>query len=181
MSRNRRSGGRRRQPSSRSNSQVGGISARAVPGANVWELVHPPGARERMDDIAEVRRMIEAGEYEIAQDELRWLLAGCGDFIEAHRLLGELALLDHDLRLARGHFGYGFELGVAAADRAGTMLTFPYTRPANQALLECGKGLAHCLSELSKPQLAQQVLRRLLQLDPTDPLNARQLLSEFGT
>ena len=36
--------------------------------------------------------MIDADELEIAQEELRWLLSGCNEFIQAHRLLGDLAL-----------------------------------------------------------------------------------------
>ena len=58
--------------------------------------------------------MMEAGEVDIAIDELRWLLSGCSDFIEAHRLLGELALAENDLPLARAHFGYAYSLYVSS-------------------------------------------------------------------
>ena len=63
--------------------------------------------------------MIEAGEVDIAIDELRWLLGGCSDFIAAHRMLGEAAMLESDIPLARGHFGYAFQIGVKALDQAG--------------------------------------------------------------
>jgi tetratricopeptide (TPR) repeat protein len=123
--------------------------------------------------------MIEMGEYDVALDELRWLLNGCGDCIEAHRLLGELALLNDDLKLARGHFGYAYEIGVAAIDQARAAGPFPYERASNQAFLECGKGLASCLTDLGKTSLARQVLERLVQFDPTDPLGAKQMLAEL--
>ena len=51
----------------------------------------------------------------MAIDELRWLLEVCRDMIEAHFLLGKLAVeAEHDVPLARGHFGYAYQLGVKA-------------------------------------------------------------------
>jgi len=135
----------------------------------MWELVHPPCALERADDLEEVEQMIGVGEVEVAQDELRWLLDGCSDFVTAHRLLGELAIAAGDLPLARGHFGYAFEIGLGAlpADFAGGL---PYRIPANQAFFEAAKGLAHCLRELDRTTMALAVVRKMLALDPTDPL-----------
>lgn len=148
------------------------VRVRRRSGERAWELVHPRCAQERMDDLEEVHQMLAAGETEIAVDELRWLLDGCGDFIAAHRLLGELALADGDLKLARGHFGYAYEIGLSALP-----LPFegqlPYRLAANQALLEAAKGLAWCLHELNKPKLARRVLAQLLRLDPADPLGVQ--------
>ena len=76
-------------------------------------------ARDRQEDLEEVRKMLDAGEVEVATDECRWLLNGCSDCLEAHRLLGEIALAENDLPLARGHFGYAYRLGEQALDRAG--------------------------------------------------------------
>ena len=120
--------------------------------------------------------MIEGGEAEIARDELLWLLNGCSDCLLAHKMLGEMALADHDLRLARGHFGYAFEIGSKALDRAGAKGNLPYRLPANQAFFEAGKGLAYCLRELGKPALAAEVVSRLVACDPSDPLGVRSLL-----
>ncbi len=120
--------------------------------------------------------MIEGGEAEIARDELLWLLNGCSDCLLAHKMLGELALADQDLRLARGHFGYAFEIGSKALDRAGAKGSLPYRLPANQAFFEAGKGLAYCLRELGKVDLAADVVARLLACDPSDPLGVRNLL-----
>jgi len=134
-----------------------------------WKLVHPSCVREREEDIAEVRRMLDEGEVDVAIDELRWLLDECGELIEAHRLLGEIALADGDLPLARGHFGYAFELGRAAA---GPVLdgTLPGHLPENAALHESAKGLAWCLHAMGRDKLALEVVRQTLAWDPQDPL-----------
>jgi hypothetical protein len=127
-------------------------------------------------DLEEVRGMLEAGESHIAIDELRWLLDDCHEFLAAHRLLGELALADDDLKLARGHFGIAFHLGAHAAKKAKG--TLPYAREANRDFLESGKGLAWCLMQLEKPEMARDVIEQMLKLDPSDPLNVRSLGDE---
>jgi hypothetical protein len=124
--------------------------------------------------------MIAEGEKEIAVDELRWLLEGCSDFLEAHQLLGELALeLDHDVTLARAHFGVGYQLGEQALRRSGNPRPLPYREPANRPFFECGRSLAGCLAELGKPEMAEQVLRTLLDCDPTDPLHLAAALDDL--
>ena len=112
----------------------------------------------------------------MAVDELRWLLEGCRGLLEAHRLLGEVALGDNDLALARGHFGYAYELGMAAIPRDGLPGPLPYVQPANQPLFEAGKGLAWCLMQQGEADVAAGVVERLLALDPSDPLNLKGLL-----
>lgn len=149
------------------------VRVRRRPGERGWELVHPRCVQERMEDLEEVQQMLAAGEVEIAIDELRWLLDGCGDFIAAHRLLGELALADGDLKLARGHFGYAYEIGLSALPPRGFEGPLPHRLAANQPLLESAKGLAWCLHELGKNKLARRVLVQLLLLDSTDPLGVR--------
>ncbi len=101
---------------------------------------------------------------------------GCSDCVTAHKLLGELALAEGDLPLARGHFGYAFEIGRKALDRAGARGGALYRLPANQAFFEAGKGLAFCLRELGKPELLADVVNRLLECDPSDPLGVRGFL-----
>ena len=93
--------------------------------------------------------MIEAGEFDIATDELRWLVSGCSEFIEAHELLGELALAaSDDFALARGHFGFAVQLGLKALERAKVRGPLPYRQPANRAFFEAGRGLAWSLVKL---------------------------------
>jgi hypothetical protein len=143
-----------------------------------WELVHPRCARDRAEDLEEVQAMIAGGEVEIARDELQWLLQGCHDFLEAHKLLGELAYAEHDLALARGHFGYAFRIGQLTISRAGNPRPIPYPLPGNQGLHESGKALALCLIQLGKHDLAEEVVKELISYDPADPLAVRGMTGE---
>lgn len=140
--------------------------------------MHPRCAVERAEDMEEARAMVAAGESEIAIDEVRWLLGGCHDFIDAHRLLGELALAEEDLALARGHFGIAYQLGLKAIGNVAGTLT--YRLAGNQSFYESGKGLVWCLAQLGKKDLAGEVAARLLRLDPADPLGIRRLAAELG-
>lgn len=148
-------------------------------GGQAYELVHPPCAVERADDLAAAQEMIAAGEFEIAIDELRWLLEGCRDFIEAHKLLGELAATDEDWKLARAHFGFAYDLGWGALPAKGLDAPLSYEIEANRPFLEAAKGLALSLIQLGQPDKAREVLEQLLACDPSDPLGARQMLSEL--
>ena len=177
MAKQRKSSGGGRGPKKSTNRPRAGGEVRArktAPGGGsgeAWELVHPRCAKERSDDLEEVQAMLDAGEVDIAIDELRWLLSGCSDFMQAHVLLGTLALSeDRDLRLARGHFGIAYQLGLKALRGAGLPSPVPYRLPPNKPLFEAGKGLAFCLKELGKPAMAREVLEQLLRLDPSDPL-----------
>lgn len=147
-------------------------------GGNEWKLVHPRCVREREDDMAEVRRMLDEGEVDVAIDELRWLLEDCGELIEAHRLLGEIALADGDLELARGHFGYAVQLGRAATGPA-LAGTLPGHLPENAALHESAKGLAWCLHEMGRDKLALEVVEEALAWDPQDPLGLGDWLAQW--
>ncbi len=120
--------------------------------------------------------MLEAGEIDVAVDELLWLLSGCDVLLEAHKMLGEIAVADGDLQLARGHFGYAYELGLGALGK-GTGGVLPYARPANQPFFQAGKGLAWCLEQQGEAGLAAEVVQRLLALDPTDPLGLKEIRS----
>lgn len=163
------------EPSRKKLPPPAGVSLRKVAGENAWEFVHPRCVHERRDDMDEVYAMLAAGEDEIAQEELRWLLEGCADFIEAHRVLGEIALAAGDLNLARAHFGYAWHIGLKAMPAKGPAGPLPYSRPANRAFHEAGKGLAHCLNELGRRDLAADVVRRLLLCDAADPLGVATL------
>jgi hypothetical protein len=157
----------------------GAVSVRRTADGNAWELVHPRCAVERREDIEEVESMIALGEAEIAVEELRWLLGGCHEFIDGHYLLGEMALAEGDLNLARGHFGYAYQLGLAALRRAGMPAPLPYDLAPNRQFFESGKGLVHCLVQLGKPELAREVVDALLGCDPCDPLGLRGMLNQL--
>ncbi|MGD9720069.1 MAG: hypothetical protein AB7O59_02505 [Pirellulales bacterium] len=158
----------------------GTIGLRPLRDEDGWELVHPRCAREREEDLEEVRHMLDAGETDVARDECRWLLEGCRDCLEAHRILGEIALVDEDLPLARGHFGYAYRLGAAALERAGGKVRLPYARPANRSFFESAKGLVWCLKQLDKPEMAAEVAAQAVACDPEDPLQIAALVADAG-
>ncbi len=126
-----------------------------------------------------MRAMLEAGEFDVARDECLWLLQGCTDCLDAHYLLGEIALGDNDFPLARGHFGYAFQLVAKAIERAGGALV-PYRLPANRVFHESGKALVYCLLQLDKHEMGAEVIQALLRADPDDPLAVRQLAAGRG-
>lgn len=160
---------RLRPPSSRRRGSKSGVGVRRSASGDHWVLVHPPCVRERAEDIEEVRAMIAGGEPEIAMNELRWLLDGCNDLIEAHQLLGKLVLeINCDTTLARAHFGYAYELGLRALKRADMPSPLPARQPANLAFFEAGRGLAQCLDRLGKPDMASEVRESLIACDPEE-------------
>lgn len=144
---------------------------------SAWEFVHPRCARKRHDDMEEVEAMVAAGEAEIARDELVWLLTECPDFLEAHLHLGLIALEDDDPKLARGHFGRAYELGLRALEAAGSPRPLPYALAGNKPFFESAKGLVHCLVAAGKITLAQNVVRQVTSLDPADSLGLAALLA----
>jgi len=127
----------------------------------------PPCARERDLDLEEVQAMIAAGETEIARDELLYLVADCRAFLEAHNLLGDLALQAADLAVARGHYGFAYELGLASLP-SGFRGTLPAGRNYNVQFFRAGLGLARCLLARGKAEAAGQVARQLARFDPSE-------------
>jgi len=164
----------RRQPS-----PSGGISVRRSTDGKSWVFVHPRCVRDRAEDLEEVQMMIETGETDVALDELRWLLSGCSEFIAAHVLLGDIARDTNDLPLARGHYGAGYQLGLQTLRRAKMPKPVLYSQLANQSFFEAGRGLVWSLEKLGKPQMAEEVVSTLVELDPSDPLHVRALLDEL--
>jgi hypothetical protein len=125
--------------------------------------------------------MIDAGEHEIALDELRWLLSDCAENIGAHVLLGELAAAAGDFPLARGHYGAGYQLGLQTLRRAKMPKPLLYSQPANRAFFEAGRGLVGSLEKLGKPAMANEVVATLVELDPSDPLKLRAMVDALRT
>ncbi len=155
--------------------------ARAQSGQG-WVLVAPRAVRECAEDLEEVRLMIDAGEHEIAIDELHWLLGNEHDLIEAHFLLGKLAVeAKNDIPLARGHFGVGYQLGMKALRRAKMPKPVPALHPANHLFFDAGRGLIWCLHSLGKSEMAIEIVQQLLAIDPDDPLRLGAWLDEIRT
>ncbi len=156
------------------------VEKRETTAGLAWEFVHPRCARRRRDDIAEVEEMVAAGEAEIARDELVWLLSECPDFLEAHVHLGLIALEEDDPKLARGHFGRAYELGLRALEAAGSPAPVPYDLSGNKPFHEAAKGLVHCLVATGRLPLAKSVCARIKPLDPADPLGIQRLPQARG-
>jgi len=143
--------------------------------APAWEFVHPRCARRRREDLEEVEAMIEAGEPDVAREELVWLLSECPDFLDAHLQLGLLALEEDDPKLARGHFGRAVELGFKALEAAGNPRPLPYSLPGNRSFFESAKGLVHALLESGRKGMAVDTAKKIAALDPADPLGLIRL------
>lgn len=171
----------KRKPSRRKSADSDSLGVRRSSDGRGWVFVHPGCARERAEDLEEVREMIAAGETDVAIDELRWLVEGCSESIEAHALLGELALAEGDFALARGHFGFAVQLGLKALQRAKVSGPLAYSQPANRAFYEAGRGLATSLVKLGMIAKAVDLVQDLVRLDPSDPLKLRQLVDEART
>jgi len=168
--------------SSRRPTHTNTLSVSRAKSGNGWVLVPPRAVRDCAEDLEEVRLMIDAGEHEIAIDELRWLLGTEHEMIEAHFLLGKLAVeAIHDLALARGHFGFGYQLGMKALRKAKMPKPVPALHPANRLFFDAGRGLIWCLHSMGKSEMAIEVVEQLLELDPNDPLGLTSWLDEIRT
>jgi hypothetical protein len=128
----------------------GGLRMRRV-GGDEFELDHPRCIQEMELDYAEGIELWRAGDPEAARDALRYALQGCGDNLWVHVALGRIALDEfHDPSLARGHFGYAFELAERAIS-AGFSGRLPRDREANRPFYEAVEGLSACYEALGKP------------------------------
>lgn len=125
--------------------------------------------------------MIAGGEYEIARDELLYLVADCRGFLEAYVHLAEVALEEGDIGLAQGHFGFAYETALEALP-----IYFkgqiPHDEGYNSHVFAAGRGLARCLVSRNEPAKAREVLEQLLRFDPheQDTLSLLQQLQERG-
>ena len=134
----------------------GGLNLRHL-GGDAFELIHPHCVEEMRPDYEEGLEIWKAGEAEEARDALRYALQGCGDNLWVHAALGRIALETfQDPTLARGHFGYGFELAMKALppDFAGTL---PRNRPANRPFYDALDGLIACHDALGQAEDASRL------------------------
>jgi hypothetical protein len=99
-------------------------------------------------DYEEGIELWHEGDVESARDALRFALQGCGDNLWVHVALGRIALEEFkDPTLARGHFGYGFELAQRALP-PGFSGRLPRHRPANRPFYDAIDGLIACYDAL---------------------------------
>jgi tetratricopeptide (TPR) repeat protein len=140
------------------------LNLRRLDGDN-FELIHPKCVEEMRPDYEEGLEIWKAGEPDEARDALRYALQGCGDNMWVHVALGRIALeAGKDPALARGHFGYAFELARKAlpADFNGRL---PPNRAANRPFYDAIDGLIVCHEALGQSNEAQEIrslARRLI-------------------
>jgi hypothetical protein len=139
-----------RRPPPGQKQKRGSIGLARLKGEN-FELVHPRGVKEVELDYEEGIEIWKAGDPEGARDALRYALSACHDNLWVHVALGQIALKEfRDPTLARGHFGYAFELGRRALPQ-GFLGRLPRDRPANRPFYEALDGLISCLEALGQP------------------------------
>ena len=129
--------------------------------------------------MEEVDEMVASGEWDVARDELRFLLSECPDFFAAHQKLGEIALEEGDFPLARGHFGYVYDRALKVLGSEAGDGPLPYAAADNQTLHESSKGLAWSLHHTGRDDLALDVVRRMLRWDTSDPLGVSAWLEQW--
>jgi hypothetical protein len=143
--------------------RAGGLGMNRI-GGNDFELRHPRCVQEMELDFQEGIELREAGDPEAARDALRYALQGCGDNLWVHVALGRIALEDfRDPTLARGHFGYAFELAERAIPR-GFRGRLPRHRPANRPFYDAIEGLVSCYEALGKGAEATHLRRLAVEL-----------------
>ena len=109
-----------------------------------FELVHPPCVEEVEPDYAEAMEILREGEPDEAKAALRHALEGCRDNLWVHVALGRLALeVGRDADLARGHFGYAYDLASRALP-AGFSGPLPPELVPNRPLFDAVEGLIQC-------------------------------------
>jgi hypothetical protein len=134
----------------------GGLRLQRLDGPE-FALDHPKCIHEMELDYAEGLELRREGDPEGARDALRYALQGCGDNMWVHVALGMIALEDfNDPGLARGHFGYAFELAERAIppDFSGVL---PREHTANRPLYDAIDGLIRCHEALGHPALVDEL------------------------
>ena len=115
-----------------------------------FELVHPRIVEETRLDYEEGIELWKAGDPESARDALRYALSACHDNLWVHVALGQIALVEfRDPALARGHFGYAFELAQRALPH-GFAGRLARERPSNRPFYEAIDGLVESLEALGR-------------------------------
>lgn len=127
--------------------KTGGLHLRRI-GGDDFEIAHPRCVHAMEPDYEEGIELWRAGDPEAARDALRYALQGCGDNLWVHVALGNIALDEfNDPSLARGHFGYAFELAQRAIV-SGFRGRLPRERVSNRPFYEAIDGLARCYEAL---------------------------------
>lgn len=142
----------------------GAIGLSKLPEGDDYELVHPRCVLQRRGDYEDGMELWRAGDPDGAREALRYALEGCGDNLWVHVALGRIALeADRDAQLARGHFGYAFELVERALPR-NFRGRLPRQLPGNRIFFDAAEGLASCYEAIQRADEATKIRRQADQL-----------------
>lgn len=139
--------------------------------AQVAPASDDPGA----DLLLEAQDCIDARDYAEADELLHKVLALDLRRLDAHAMLGERNLSSWPT-LALHHFELGVAIGslTVGEDFEGVL---PWGFVENRPSLRCLHGLSRALLRCDRREDAAAALRRLLRLDPADPLGASATLA----
>jgi hypothetical protein len=150
-------------------------------GPPAYRLERPaPGEEDRSEDlIVEAEACIDARDHVRTDALLREALAIDLRNLEAHAMFGE-RFLSIAPTLAHHHFALGVAIGSLTVDEdfAGTL---PWGHLDNRGLLRCLRGFSRTLLRVGRREEAASAARRLLRLDPADPLEATALLAAIDS
>jgi hypothetical protein len=135
----------------------------------------PAGDDPGTELLLEAHDCIDARDYAEADELLHKVLALDLRHLDAHAMLGERNLSSWPT-LALHHFELGVAIGsLSVGEDFDGML--PWGLVENRPFLRCLHGLSRALLRCDRREDAAAALRRLLRLEPADPLGARARLT----
>ena len=144
-------------------------------GRLTYRLAATPAGDDPGTELLEAQDCIDARDYAEADELLHKVLALDLRHLEAHALLGERNLSSWAM-LALHHFELGVAIGSLSVGEDFDGL-LPWGLVENRPFLRCLHGLSRALLRCDRREDAVAALRRLLRLDPADPLGARARLA----
>lgn len=145
-------------------------------GRPMYRLAATPASDDPGTELlVEAQDCIDARDYAEADELLHKVLALDLRHLDAHALLGERNLSSW-ATLALHHFELGVAIGSLSVGEDFDGL-LPWSLVENRPFLRCLHGLSRALLRCDRREDASAALRRLMRLDPADPLGARARLA----
>lgn len=145
-------------------------------GRPMYRLAATPASDDPGTELlVEAQDCIDARDYAEADELLHKVLALDLRHLDAHALLGERNLSSW-VTLALHHFELGVAIGSLSVGEDFDGL-LPWSLVENRPFLRCLHGLSRALLRCDRREDASAALRRLMRLDPADPLGARARLA----
>jgi hypothetical protein len=144
-------------------------------GRLTYRLEATPAGDDGTELLLEAQDCVDARDYAEADELLHKVLALDLRHLDAHAMLGERNLSSW-ATLALHHFELGVAIGSLSVGEDFDGL-LPWGFVENRPFLRCLHGLSRALLRCDRREDAAAALRRLLRLDPADPLGARATLA----